>query len=115
MYKASIVMAYLTDKYLDETITLIVKEDQKDKLRREIPSVSFNTIVDTQLDNIPSILRIHDSNDYSMRNRGNSPYRCNNIDNTNKSNYSYSRNDRSGGRERSPYRKYRDYNNERNF
>ena len=91
------------------------KEDQKNKLRKEIPSVSFNTIADTQLNNIPSILRVHDSNDYKMRNRCNSPYRYNNIDNTNKSNYSYSRNDRSRSRERSPYRNYKDYNNERNF
>ena len=115
MYKASIDMAYLTNKNLDETITLIINEDQEDKLRKEIPSVSFNTIADTQLNNIPSILRVHDSNDYKMRNRCNSPYRYNNIDNTNKSNYSYSRNDRSRSRERSPYRNYKDYNNERNF
>ena len=57
MYRASIDMAYLTDKNLDETLTLIIKEDQKDKLRREIPSVSFNTVAETQLDDIPSILR----------------------------------------------------------
>ena len=50
-----------------------------------------------------------------MRNRCNSPYRYNNIDNTNKSNYSYSRNNRSRSRERSPYRNYKDYNNDRNF
>ena len=59
MYKASIDMAYLTNKNLDETITLIINVDQKDKLRKEIPSVSFNTIADTQLNNIPSILRVH--------------------------------------------------------
>ena len=118
MYKASIDMAYLTDKNLDKTITLIIKEDQKDKLRREIPSVNFSTTADPQLNN-DSILRIQNSNDY-MRNRENSPYRYNNIDNTNKSNYSYNRNDRSRSRERSPYRNYnndyiQDYNNERNF
>ena len=113
MYKASIDMAYLTDKNLDETITLIIKEDQKDKLRKEIPSVNFNTTADPQINN--SILRIQNSNDYSMRNRDNSPYRYKNIYNTNKSNYSYNRNDRSRSRERSPYRNYENYNNERNF
>ena len=66
MYKASIDMAYLTNKNLDETITLIINVDQKDKLRKEIPSVSFNTVADTKLNNIPSILRVYDSNDYKM-------------------------------------------------
>ena len=116
MYKTSIDMAYLNDKNLDETITLIIKEDQKDILKKkEISSVSFNNIADAQHNNITSILRVHDSNDYKMTNRSNSPYRYNNIDNTNKSNYSYSRNDRSRSRERSPNRNYKDYNNERNF
>ena len=104
LFKSAIEMSYLTDKNFDQTVTLIIKEDEKNRMTNNdnTPKVNFETD-----NNTTTILKIkqtdsyHDKSPY-RENRERSPYR----ENRERSPY-------RGDQERSSYREYRDRSRDR--
>ena len=100
-------LCYVTNQNLNETIALIIKEDEKDKslikLNTDTTKVSFKEKGD-----IPSIMKIDQPNN----NSNNNTYNKNKHNRSPQRDRSYNKSDRSYSRDRSPSRdSYRQNNN----